>query len=46
MKKKVYLYLLTIGVLAVMVTAIVEMLVFAAILEKENIHDLRIRDRC
>lgn len=43
MKKKVYLYLLLIGVLAVIATAIVEMLVFSAILEKENIHDLRIR---
>ena len=43
MKKKLYIYLLLVGIAAVLLTAVVQMGVFSAILEKENIHDLRIR---
>lgn len=43
MKKKIYIYLLLVGIAAVLLTAVVQMGVFSAILEKENIHDLRIR---
>lgn len=43
MKKKVYLYLLSLGLLAVIMTLVSGILIFSAVLEKENMDELRAR---